>query len=71
MAKIPISITKQYHAPAMEHIKEIIPRTTAGSHLKCKFCSDENALIQLIDRRYKVFCPVCQSEYYLKEQHLC
>jgi len=65
----------------MEHIKPILERrfdnlvkknkkkSIIGNDIKCKFCKQE-AKIMLQDSRYKVYCPTCQNEYYLCEQHL-
>jgi uncharacterized Zn finger protein (UPF0148 family) len=35
--------------------------------LKCKFCGCIDAYISLEEKRYKVICPRCQDERYLKE----
>ena len=43
---------------------------TAGKHIKCKYCQYDKAKIILEDRRNKVRCGGCGSEYYLKEQHI-
>ncbi len=54
-----------------EHIKPIIKRKAdklAGTWIKCKFCEGEQAQIRLEDRRWRVFCVQCGSDYYLKEQ---
>lgn len=66
--------TRPSDVHAMEHISEIITRTTVGKtiigrELNCKFCSSDARVI-LEDRRYMVRCPTCQQAYYLKEQWL-
>lgn len=43
---------------------------TVGKHLKCRFCESPDAYIYQLEGRYMVSCPVCQSNYYLKEQHI-
>lgn len=57
-----------------EKTEDIIPRTktaksVVGKEIKCKFCKCEARII-LEDFRFMIRCPVCLSEYLLKEQHI-
>lgn len=54
----------------MKHIKEVIKQTARQpQELKCKHCENLAKAI-LTDNRWKIYCPWCQQEYYLKEQHI-
>ena len=56
----------------MEHIEPTIKKKAkelAGTFIQCKFCESRDARIILEQNRWKVSCPVCLSNYYLKEQH--
>ena len=60
--------TKPYPAPVQTAIDrgKTVTKELVGRHLKCRYCESPDAYVQVVEGRYKVFCPVCQSESYLK-----
>lgn len=42
----------------------------SSDEIKCKYCTYNYAKKIVVERRNKVVCFQCQSEYYLCEQHI-